>query len=218
MGNLFGVLLIAMLVGPILMAVAGWKMVGSTHSPMTAAGLSKDSIAAILVGVAIVIFAVGIGMAYTVPDYFTALYFRRSLLREIRRRPNHLVNAGDPNALFLEVHTLEGSGYVLPARTKDIGLLLVDQENCKILFEGDKECYRIPGAALGSCKVLEHIGTGRADGIAFYLVLVLAYNSKGSWEIGFAQPGNSGAARNKSRAKWAGDLCRKIQAIIPKQP
>src|SRR5579863_1858339 len=67
MGNLFGVLLIAMLVGPILMAVAGWKMVGSTHSPTIAAGLSKDSIAAILVGVAIVIFAVGIGMAYTVP-------------------------------------------------------------------------------------------------------------------------------------------------------
>src|SRR5439155_10658453 len=61
--------------------------------------------------------------------------------------PNH------PDAILAEVIPRRNWGQLMLENADDQGFLLVDAERRQLLFEGDKQRYRIPADAILSCDV-----------------------------------------------------------------
>jgi len=66
----------------------------------------------------------------------------------------------------------------------DTGFLAVDARRREIRFEGDKERYRIPAAALLSCEVEKSlfVSTAHPDAPGFWLAVMRAFGPSGVWE------------------------------------
>lgn len=72
--------------------------------------------------------------------------------REIKHRPDRLVDPDVSGTRFVEVVPKSNWDVKnLPEKATDVGFLSVDFQNRCLLFEGDRERYRIPPAALLDC-------------------------------------------------------------------
>jgi hypothetical protein len=76
--------------------------------------------------------------------------------REFARRTGCLVQPSDADALFVEIVPKLNWGKMVLESASDVGSLRVDKRRREILFEGNKERWRIPAAATVSAAPITH--------------------------------------------------------------
>jgi hypothetical protein len=120
--------------------------------------------------------------------FFTDRFWHRLARRKFRERPDLLVDPEDPDALFVEVIPRRNWNRLMIDSADDIGFLSVDPRRGFILFEGDKERYRIPKAAVISCDVEAiPVGEGNAGISDHYMVVLRARVGDALWEAPLAR-------------------------------
>jgi hypothetical protein len=67
-------------------------------------------------------------------------------------RPDAIVRASDPSAVYVEVIPRERWTEIIPDRASDGGFIRVDEPHGVVLFEGIKQRYCIPGSAIQLCE------------------------------------------------------------------
>ena len=80
--------------------------------------------------------------------------FLRSRARgAFSRRSQPLVEADDPEAVFLDIVPRSNWGQTMLEPAEDVGFWRIDRSARELHFEGDKKRYRIPFDAVMSCEV-----------------------------------------------------------------
>ncbi|HEV3256339.1 MAG TPA: hypothetical protein VG013_05610 [Gemmataceae bacterium] len=113
----------------------------------------------------------------------SARYFRQVARRAFRERPDCLVAPDQPGAVFVEVIPRRNWNQMKIESATDMGFLLVDREQGRLLFEGDRERYEVPAKALVACEVearREHDDNPKADPV--YLTVIRAQRAGQAWE------------------------------------
>jgi hypothetical protein len=119
------------------------------------------------------------------PVVLSVAFDRGLIRRAVAERPEPLVAADDPRAVFAEMspRRLWALGKAECGEYNQ-GLLLVDDERGALLFEGDYERYRIPAGAVLACDV-EALSGMAATTAAFYAVVLRVRLGGGVWEFPF---------------------------------
>lgn len=148
------------------------------------------------------------------PTYLGNRYLLKVLRREFGRRAKCLVKPDDPDALIVEIVPKLNWGKLAWKTARDVGFLRLDKAGREILFEGDKERWRIPAAAITYCEVeffVEGQGTHGATKI-FYTVLRARHPGE-FWEAPICERGSTGIFQSGRRKKAALRLCEAIREI-----
>ena len=134
----------------------------------------------------------------------------RLLRRAIAERPQSLVAADDPQAVFCEMlpRRIWGSGHA-DFGEYDTGLLRVDAQKRGIIFEGDRERYWIPAAAVLKCEAEVHSSTS-ATTAGLWAVVLRVRLGKGTWEFPFFPLAN---IEGKNGWERAASLIQRIEGV-----
>lgn len=97
----------------------------------------------------------------------------------------------------------------------DMGLLVIDRSKRELRFEGDKERWRIPGAAIVSCQIEEYVHRQGNANVKIYFVTVRANHRNGFWEAPIRQRGSSGLFSRRLR-KSAQEMFQAIEGVRAK--
>ncbi len=202
--------------GPIGLGFLGGYLAFPDHPPAAGVSAMAKLSGEFLIGLAILIFIANFVMLFLFPDFFATRYLYNLALREFKRRTHPLVNPADPTALFVQIIPRANWAKMKLIDASDIGFLRVDPQRNELLFEGDKEFYRIPATAITSCDIEIFIsGEGTHGATKLYRVVLQANHPSGIfWEAPFAQRGNSGKFKAKTREKWARELQQKICGLM----
>ena len=85
---------------------------------------------------------------------------------------------------MIEVIDREKLARVCLENATDLGFLLIDEASREVRFEGDRECWRIPGPAIASCKVEElRVPPGSSHPTSFFCCLLRVRVFEGEREI-----------------------------------
>ena len=148
------------------------------------------------------------------PNYFGNRYVRKLARREFSRRPGCVVDANDPDALFVEIVPKLNWGKLMLETAQDVGFLVLDRGRRQVLFEGDKERCRIPAAAITQCEVEEFVeGKGTAAATRVYYVVLRAAHPTRFWEAPIRQRTGMGKCQSRRRKKAAQQLCGAINEM-----
>ena len=162
-------------------------------------------------------------------DFPGMRYARRWVRGIIAQRPDALVNADEPDALFVDVVPRIQWHQLIPDKAADRGLLLLDRQRGRLLFEGAKERYVIPVDAVLSTKVesmMPHTGSWNF----FAVVLTVRYpeNAPSSitggrrddeWEIPFLpRPARFRRYSTAFRRELADSLLGEIGLLLDDAP
>jgi hypothetical protein len=79
-------------------------------------------------------------------------WIERRLRQEIGRRPDPLVDAADPEAIYVSLIPRESFAKVQLTMSSDLLLLKIDQRGRQLVLEGDSDRYRIPAGAIALCQ------------------------------------------------------------------
>jgi hypothetical protein len=201
---------------PIGLGFLGGFLAFPDHSLAGGVSLIAKVCGEFLIGLAIIIFVANMVMLFWFPDIFGGQYIRRLALREFARRPRPMVNPTAPSARFVQIIPRANWGRLKLFDASDIGFLSVDAQRNELLFEGDKECYRIPGAAITSCEVEVFIAAQGTHGATkLYRVVLQVNRASGTfWEVPIAEYANSGKFRAKVREKWGRELQAEIRSLM----
>ena len=148
------------------------------------------------------------------PSFLGSRYLLKRVKAEFARRPGVLVPPDDPEALFVEIVPKLNWGKLSLETASDVGLLRLDRSRREILFEGDKQRWRIPVAALTYCEVeffVEGKGTHAARKI-YYTVLRAAHPNQ-FWEAPIRERAGTGLFQSGRRKKSAEKLCCAIREM-----
>lgn len=137
-------------------------------------------------------------------------YVRRLARKQLDMRPDRMVEAEDPQAIFVEVvPRVNWNRFMLDDAT-DVGFLVTNEARREILFEGDQERYRISGRAILSCHVEELLFGSE---MMRYMVVITAIRPTGIWELPVTYRGDLSSFSAAWRKARALALLRKIQSI-----
>jgi len=205
----FGTLL-AMFGGLGLMVWGGTMAFPDKHSPRNVSPVEKV-VGTTLLGLGGLAF-LGISLTFFIdPSWLSNRYLRNVVRKEFSRRPAHLVDPNHPEATFVEVVPKLNWGKVKLESASDVGFLLLDRTRGEILFEGDKECYRVPAAAVTSCEVEVFVeGQGTHGATSMYYVVLRAHHAGGFWEAPIRKRGGTGMFLSGKRKRWAQGLRRDV--------
>jgi len=157
-------------------------------------------------------FFVSMAIAFIDSSFFGNRYIRKLLRRELGRRTSELVDVNDPDALFVECVPKMNWGKMMLDNASDIGLMVVDRQRKEIRFEGDKERWRIPAAAIAHCEFEVFVRQqGHARSKIFFVVL-RANHRAGFWEAPIRPRGKLGVFSG-GRKKATRQLFDAIEAI-----
>ena len=120
--------------------------------------------------------------------YYPALCYLRWLRERIERRPNAIVAADDPDALFVQIIPREKWTVSMGENAADVGLLVIDKKRDELRYEGDLERWTIPADCIRSFRL--HSFTPPA-GMAYLneftvVVLVVDMEDGDTWETPLA--------------------------------
>ena len=98
----------------------------------------------------------------------------------------------------------------------DVGLLWIDAGRRQLLFEGDRQRYRIPAGSIVSCEIEQFTAPGDAQQRSiFYMTCIRAQTEAGLWETLVSHRHIwLGRRTNAVRRKLAEELREKIHAIL----
>ena len=172
-----------------------------------------------LLGVGGMLCMGGLGFLMFDASFLGNRYLKKLLKHELSSRPLPLVEPEDASALFVEIVPKANWGKLQLDNASDIGLLRVDAQRREILFEGDRERYRIPAAALISCNLEFFIeGEGTHGAMKIYYVVLRAHHSTVFWEAPIRERGNLGLFKTGRRKKRALELQSTIREIMAPTP
>jgi hypothetical protein len=146
---------------------------------------------------------------------------RRALVGRARTavgmRADALVRPEDPGAIFVQVVPRERWGKLMLDTASDVGFVKLDVRRRELLFEGDRERYRIPGDAILSCEVEKAVyGTAREPyETCVFLSVLRARGPDGVFEAPLGQRAGLGHRTAPARREWAEQFCRRILALAP---
>jgi hypothetical protein len=119
--------------------------------------------------------------------YLTTRYMRGITSLAFAHRPDCWLDIREPGLLFVDIVPRSNWGKGMMESAEDIGFLQVDEEHRQLIFEGDKERYRIPAEAITDCKI-ESYTSGAGNSRTFYFMVVVSGNTAtGPWETWFWQ-------------------------------
>jgi hypothetical protein len=107
----------------------------------------------ILVGLGITGLLLWLFIGQLLRNPWSSRYIYNKTLDEFQYRPDSIVDLTEPDAILIEVVPRRNWGKFTLDNAEDQGFLCVDQERRQLLFEGDKNRYRIPVEAVLSCEV-----------------------------------------------------------------
>jgi hypothetical protein len=154
----------------------------------------------------------GVGATFFIdPTWLSNRYLLSVVRKEFQQRGTHIVEPSDPGAVFVEVVPKLNWGKMKLESASDVGFLRLDKERREILFEGDKEYWRIPISAVTSCEVEVFVeGQGSHAATKLFYTVVCAQHSGGFWEALIRKRGSTGKFASGKRRRWADDLRREI--------
>jgi len=148
------------------------------------------------------------------PNYLGNRYLLKVVRREFARRTGCVVEPTEPDALFVEIVPKLNWGKMALENASDVGFLFVDKARREILFEGDKERWRIPAAAVLSCDVDYFVeGQGTHGATKLFYVVLRARRPGQFWEAPIRERSGTGMFRSARRKKAAERLCASIQNL-----
>ena len=178
---------------------------------------SAKQLGIILISVGGACFIASLVMIFIDSSFFFNRHMRNTLRREIGSRTSVLVDANDPEALFVECVPKTNWGKLMLDNAGDVGLMVVDQRKREIRFEGDKERWRIPAAAITHCGFEVFVRQqGNYSSKIFYVVLQVNHRA-GFWEAPIRPRGKLGLFSG-ARKKATADLLQAIQSILDVKP
>jgi hypothetical protein len=149
-------------------------------------------------------------------DFLPSRYLHRIAKRELELRPDRWVDADDPDAIFIQVVPRENWARVMLENASDVGFLRIDSGRREVVFEGDRQRYRLPAGSIVSCHIESFSPPGDAQQrTQFYLAVVRANTKDGLWETQVAHRHiGGGRSNNKTRLAGAQELKEQIDAIM----
>jgi hypothetical protein len=152
----------------------------------------------------------------------SAVLANRGLFRIARRnvqtRLRRWVEPSAADSLFIEVVPFANRHRLMLETASDVGFLTVNQQRREILFEGDKERYRIPAQAIGACDLkkctLVKHAAPNAPGI--YFVVLRISRPTAVLDVPITPRLIAGRVTTESRRKAAEQLRAHILAILPR--
>lgn len=171
---------------------------------------------------------VGAALVFIVILFFRDVNFFEGLLPylemkgSLRSRADRLVEPDDPGAYFVDVIPRANWGRTMLENASDIGFLKVDAEGERLLFEGDRQRYRIPVTRIIAFE-LTHLGASvKTAGIETTQrpVLVLHVDDGGrSIEMPLVLRHSTvwRSLRHGSRGNF-NRMARAVHALLPEQP
>jgi hypothetical protein len=211
LGNLFDLV-------PVFFLFGGLGLAGLTVywlSEMPVVDPLSMGLGILAIGFSVVLFLIGIYLAFPGRSLLGHLYLHWRARQEFSQRPDTLVSYDDPEAIFVEVVPRRNWDKIMFDTATDLGYLRIDEKRREILFEGDKERYRIPAAALIDCRVagfLPPVSQSRFDEL--YMVVIVAEGPHGAWETPVGPRDKWGWRSRKKREAWATDLQGRILALM----
>jgi hypothetical protein len=182
------------------------------HPPAEGVAPATRDLGVGLMTLGAILFCVTIVLIFMGSNSLSSRYVRKVLRQELDRRSSLMVDPNDPEALVVEIVPKLNWGKMMLENASDVGLMLVDRSRREIRFEGDKERWRIPAAAITHCAVEEFVlrqGEGRTKR---YYVVLRANHRSGFWEAPIRARGRSGSLpRNQKKA--AAQIRELIQGI-----
>jgi hypothetical protein len=165
--------------------LAGLGLIGYTVVRLTLLGKSPsiDDAAMGLGGLALIVAGGWFGLRMS--NLAPSLYLRGVARSVIGMRPEAVIDPRDPEAVFIDVIPRENWKKVQVNDAADTGFLRIDPKTRSILFEGDRERWRIPAASLVSVEVESYRPPGSAEGETLdlrYVAVIRARVGDGVWE------------------------------------
>ncbi len=134
------------------------------------------------------------------PDVLTRKFVFRLLCRAVSYRPDALVAVEDPRVVLAKMYPRRlWLAHSEKSEEKNTGLLVVDNNQQGIWFEGDLHRYWIPRSAILACS-LENMTPLDANVAVPYAVVLQVRLGSGTWEFPFVPLANIEGANNWERA------------------
>ncbi len=137
------------------------------------------------------------------------------------QRVERFFKVDDPAAVFVEVVPRAHWGKAMLETATDVGLLKIDPARKAVLFEGDRERWNIPAAAIAHVSAEPATaGAGTAGEIRYYMTVIIAQTSEGLREFSFARRSTALTPAKDHREQAARKLeqeIRSLQGIAPTQ-
>jgi hypothetical protein len=109
-------------------------------------------------------------------------YYRRVIASQAVERLDPLFPPDDPGAVYVEVVPRRAwTDRSARRKLSDGGLLLIDRDSSALLYEGDRQRYIIPAAAVLRCEIEELIIGGATEGL--YAVVLMIQLDQGTHEL-----------------------------------
>ncbi len=207
--------LAVIIAGGVIAAFGGVTAFPDKNSPQNVPPATKAmGIAALAIGGTI--FAGGCIFFLVNPSFFSNRFLMRRAREEFGRRPKCLVDPNDPDALFVEIVPKLNWGKLMLEMASDVGYFKVDQGRREILFEGDKERFRLPADAITYCGIEFFVeGQGSHAATKIYYVVIRANRPNEFWEVPIRERLGAGKFRSRRRRKSAERILRLIQELRP---
>jgi hypothetical protein len=212
-GNALGILILPLFLGAGVMMLGGFYLcTNEAKDDGWPAALTDNG--PLIAGLGIPLFILSTYIGLRCPTLFGEWYLRRHAKNEIRSRPDWIVDPDDPEAHFVQIVPRCNWGRIMLETATDHGFLKIDENRREILFEGDKERYRIPGRAVISCDVEQIVyGEGTAGRMIQYTTVLRAHTATGIWENPIGQRGDFGTLGAKKRLRLARELRDKMLSV-----
>jgi hypothetical protein len=180
---------------------------------------NKDlSFVPILVGLGMTGLLLWVLIGQLLRNPWSSRYVYNKTLAEFQNRPDSIVDLTNPEAILIEVVPRRNWGKLTLENAEDQGFLCVDQERRQLLFEGDKNRYRIPAEAVRSCEVeVMNPSESRSAPIAC-VVLTFQDEKIGEREVPLLPRRTiAGANLGTNYVERANELYRRMQSLLAEQ-
>jgi hypothetical protein len=157
-------------------------------------------------GVALFVVSLIYGLFF--PSLFSGCYLYSVAKRAIGRRRDAIVQPG-ADSVYVDIIPRQNWNRAMLENAADIGFLKVDFAQREILFEGDKQRYRIPANAVLSCELKKVPG----NGACMWLVVIRGNGKNGVWEAPVMPRLFKRRKTAKTRLQAAEELEKKIRAL-----
>lgn len=154
-------------------------------------------------------------------------YMRRAARDVISRRTDRVVEPDDPNAYYVNIVPRSNWGKLMLTQVADSGFLKIDAAARCVLFEGDRQRWRIPAASLVSVDVESYVPVGKVDPETatpdpdkheerYFLTVLQARVGERDWEAPISKAQVEWYARtNRRRETSALNVRDEIRDLLP---
>jgi hypothetical protein len=155
----------------------------------------------------------GIYVAFCCSNVTANRWIERRLRYEISQRADSLVDAHEPDSIYVSLIPREHFSQVRWTYASDLLLLKIDAARRQVLLEGDSDRYRIPADAIARCDLRPFTILDPAK--EFWVLRLVVHFENEKREL-LLNPGHTAwtPSTNASRQRVAAKLRREIEAML----